>query len=183
VAIESQTEKQQRILLAQEVAEFLYTEADILDEWKYFDWLELLTADIRYWMPLARNYKFGEQEREYTKELNELAWFDESLTTLQLRVNQLMTGIHWAEEPLSRITHMITNVRIIDVKPSLSDPHEVTSRCRFFVYRNRLQDETDFMIGKREDTLRKVDGEWKLARRAIFLDQNVLLSKNLTFLF
>ena len=177
--IENQTETQQRLQLAQEAAEFLYAEADILDQWKYFDWLELLTDDIRYWMPLARNYKFGEQEREYTKELEELAWFDENMTTLNLRVSQLMTGIHWAEEPLSRITHMVTNVRVIDAKPSVSDAKEITTRCRFFVYRNRLQDETDFMIGKREDTLRKVDGQWKLSRRAVFLDQNVLLSKNL----
>jgi 3-phenylpropionate/cinnamic acid dioxygenase small subunit len=51
------------------------------------------------------------------------------------------------------------------------------------VYRNRLQDETDFFVGKREDVLRKVDGAWKIARRQILLDQNVLLAKNLTVFF
>lgn len=180
--IENQTETQQRLQLAQEAAEFLYAEADILDQWKYFDWLELLADDIRYWMPLARNYKFGEQEREYTRELQDLAWFDENKTTLELRVNQLMTGIHWAEEPLSRMSHLVTNVRIVEASPSIREAEQVTAKCRFLVYRNRLQDEADFMVGKREDTLRKVDGEWKLARRAIFLDQNVLLTKNLTFI-
>ena len=38
-------------------------------------------------------------------------------------------------------------------------------------------------IRKREETLRKVDGQWKIAQRKIVLDQNVLLAKNLTFFF
>ncbi|HXG36740.1 MAG TPA: aromatic-ring-hydroxylating dioxygenase subunit beta, partial [Dehalococcoidia bacterium] len=121
--------------------------------------------------------------REYTRELHDLAWFDEGKTTLTLRVQQLMTGIHWAEEPLSRMSHLVTNVRLIKAVPSVREPEEVTVRCRFIVYRNRLQDETDLFVGKREDVLHKVDGEWKIASRKIYLDQNVLLSKNLTFLF
>jgi 3-phenylpropionate/cinnamic acid dioxygenase small subunit len=51
------------------------------------------------------------------------------------------------------------------------------------IYRNRLQDETDVLVGKREDILRKENGQWKIARRNIFLDQNVLLAKSLTFFF
>ena len=34
-----------------------------------------------------------------------------------------------------------------------------------------------------EDTLRRVDGRWKIARREIYLDQSVLLHKNLTSFF
>ena len=34
-----------------------------------------------------------------------------------------------------------------------------------------------------EDVLRKVEGQWKIARRQILLDQNVLLAKNLTVFF
>ena len=40
---------------------------------------------------------------------------------------------------------------------------------------------SDLLVGKREDTLRRVDGSWKIARRMVVLDQNVLLAKNLTF--
>ena len=39
------------------------------------------------------------------------------------------------------------------------------------------------IVGKREDLLRRADGGWLIARRKILLDQNVLLSKNLTFFF
>jgi hypothetical protein len=38
-------------------------------------------------------------------------------------------------------------------------------------------------VGRREDALRRVDGEWRIAQRQVFLDQNVLLAKNLTFFF
>jgi hypothetical protein len=38
-------------------------------------------------------------------------------------------------------------------------------------------------VGKREDVLRRVNAQWKIAQRKIILDQNVLLAKNLTFFF
>jgi 3-phenylpropionate/cinnamic acid dioxygenase small subunit len=173
----------EELLLQRELENFLYAEAELLDSWRYDDWLDLLCDDVRYWMPLRRNYKFGEQWRENTRELQELAYFDDNKTTLALRVKQLLTGIHWAEEPLSRISHMLSNIRILEASPSMGDAAEVRLGCRFLVYRNHLQDETDILVGKREDVLRREGGQWKLARRSIFLDQNVLLSKNLTFLF
>jgi len=46
-----------------------------------------------------------------------------------------------------------------------------------------VETETDFLVGKREDLLRRVDGHWRIARRKIILDQSVLLAKNLTFFF
>lgn len=51
------------------------------------------------------------------------------------------------------------------------------------LYRNRNEDEQDFFVGKRNDHLRRVDGAWRIARREIFLDQNVLLAKNLPAFF
>jgi 3-phenylpropionate/cinnamic acid dioxygenase small subunit len=171
------------LLLKEEVKEFLYAEAEMLDERNFEEWLDLLTDDIRYWMPMRRNVKSNEMEREFTREGQDINWFDEGKETLDRRVRQIRTGVHWAEEPLSRIRHFITNVQLLNATPSASDPTEVSVRCRFLVYRNRVQTETDFLIGKREDTLRKVNGNWKIAERKITLDQNVLLAKNLTFFF
>jgi 3-phenylpropionate/cinnamic acid dioxygenase small subunit len=98
-------------------------------------------------------------------------------------VNQILTGVHWAEEPLSRICHIVSNVQVLDAQPSISEPEEVSVKCRFIIYRNRVETETDFLVGKREELLRKNGGGWKIARRKIVLDQNVLLAKNLTFFF
>jgi len=172
-----------RLLLSQEIAEFLYAEAELLDERRYDDWLTLLADDIRYWMPMRRNVKFGDTAREFTREGADISWFDEGRETLTRRVRQIQTGIHWAEEPQSRIAHLVTNVQLLEATPSVADAREVTAKCRFLIYRNRVETETDLLVGKREDTLRRADTSWLIARRKIILDQNVLLTKNLTFFF
>ena len=171
------------LFLKDEIEQFLYQEAELLDERQFEDWLDLLTEDIRYWMPMRRNVKFGELDREFTREGQDINWFDEGKDTLVRRVNQILTGVHWAEEPLSRICHSVSNVQVLKATPSVSQATEVNVKCRFMIYRNRVQTETDFLVGKREEVLRSVDGQWKIAQRKIILDQNVLLAKNLTFFF
>ncbi len=175
----------ERLALLREVEEFLFFEADLLDQWRYREWLELTTEDIRYWMPIRRNVKYGNWERERSAELSELAWFDENRRTLEMRVEQIVTGEHWAVEPLSRVSHLITNIRIAG-REAGEQGEELTVRSRFLVYRNHLDDEETCLIGKREDVLRRAggdaDGELRLARRSAFVDQSVLLAKNLTFL-
>jgi 3-phenylpropionate/cinnamic acid dioxygenase small subunit len=161
-----------------EIEDFFYHEADLLDERRFEEWLDLLTDDVRYFMPIRRNVPFGQQERENTVPRTQMCWFDEGKPTLIQRVQQIGTGSHWCEEPLSRVTHMISNVRLLEVGDT-----EVRSQCRFLVYRNRLEDEESFLIGRRLDTLRRADATWKIARREIILDQNVLLAKNLTTFF
>lgn len=42
-------------LLRLEVEDFLWHEADILDDFRYEEWLDLLTDDVSYWMPIRRN--------------------------------------------------------------------------------------------------------------------------------
>ena len=132
---------------------------------------------------MRRNVKFGELDREFTREGYDINWFDEGKSTLERRVNQILTGVHWAEEPLSRICHMVSNVQLLGADPSVDDPKEVSVKCRFLIYRNRVETETDFLIGKREDLLRRSNDGWQIAQRKVILDQNVLLAKNLTFFF
>ena len=171
------------LLLTQEITNFLYTEAELLDERRHDEWLALLADDIRYWMPMRRNVKYGDTTREFTREAEDINWFDEGKETLVRRVRQIQTGIHWAEEPQSRITHMISNVQLLHVAPDAATAREITAKSRFLIYRNRVETETDILVGKREDTLRRSDDGWLIARRKIILDQNVLMTKNLTFFF
>lgn len=170
-----------RLLLGQEIADFLYREAELLDERRYQEWLDLLADDLRYWMPMRRNVKFGEDEREFTRADHDINWFDEGKDTLARRVKQIETGIHWAEEPRSRLSHLVSNVQVQSAEPSFAAPQEVSVKCRFLIYRNRVETETDILVGKREDSLRRHEAGWLVTRRKIILDQNVLLSKNLTF--
>lgn len=162
-----------------EVSNFLHHEANLLDERRFQEWLDLLTEDVHYFMPLSRNVKHGEHaEKEHTKAGRDVNWFDEGKWTLTKRLEQIQTGVHWAEEPLSRSAHLLTNILVQEVKGD-----EVAVSSKFLMYRNRDDRESDILVGSRRDTLRLVDGKLKLARRAIYLAQNVLLAKNLTVLF
>jgi 3-phenylpropionate/cinnamic acid dioxygenase small subunit len=166
-----------RYLLLAEVSEFLYREADLLDERRYTEWLDLLADDYTYSVPLRLNVPYADADaKSATRAGQEMCWFDEPKDTVELRVMQLMTGLHWAEEPVSRVSHLITNIRIEEV-----DGDEVKLSSRFLVYRNRVADETDFLVGRRSDTLRRDPaGGWKVVRRHLLLDQTVLLAKNLS---
>jgi 3-phenylpropionate/cinnamic acid dioxygenase small subunit len=166
----------QRLLLLAEVSDFLYREADLLDERRYEEWLDLLADDYQYTVPLRMNVMYDDvAEREDTRAGAEICWFDEGKETAELRVAQLATGRHWAEEPVSRVSHLVTNVRL-----ESAELPEVDVSCRFVVYRNRVADETDFLVGRRKDRLRKTDGGWRVVRRKLLLDQSVLLAKNLS---
>jgi 3-phenylpropionate/cinnamic acid dioxygenase small subunit len=172
-----------RLLLKEEIEAFLYREAELLDERRFAEWLDLFTEDAHYFMPMRRNVPHDEPEREFTRAGTDVSWFDEGKDTLARRVQQILTGIHWAEEPLSRTCHLVANVQVLAAVPPGPAPAEVTVKSRFLVYRNRVETETDFLVGKREDLLRRAGDGWKIARRRIVLDQNVLLAKNLTVFF
>lgn len=170
--------------LKADVEDFYYHEADLLDERRFRDWLDLLAEDVTYFMPIRRNVKFGQHAaRENTRQGEGISWFDEDKWTLTKRVDQILTGVHYAEEPLSRITHMVSNIQIKAAQPHLEDPREIDVASRFLVYQNRVEYETYTFIGRRHDTLRLTDGHWKIAKREILLEQNILLAKNLTTFF
>jgi 3-phenylpropionate/cinnamic acid dioxygenase small subunit len=165
-----------RLLLVAEVTDFLYREADLLDERRYEEWLCLLADDYQYSAPLRMNVRHDDiAEREQTRAGEEICWFDEDKGTTELRVRQLATGRHWAEEPVSRVSHLVTNVRL-----ESSEPPEVEVSCRFVVYRNRVADESDFLVGRRKDRLRLTGDGWQVCRRRLLLDQSVLLAKNMS---
>ncbi len=165
--------------LLREVEDLYFGEADLLDERHYDRWLDLFTEDTIYWMPMRKNVPWEERERDITSE-DDISWMQDDKETLTKRVKQLLTGIHWAEEPLSRVSHLITNIRLADAVTELAEGQSMRVKCRFFVYRNRLETETDLLVGRREDVLRRVGCKLKVARRKIILEQSVLMAKNLT---
>jgi len=59
----------------------------------------------------------------------------------------------------------------------------VQAKTAFLVYRSHLETDQQLFAGSREDVLRSVGGAWKVARRTILLDANVLLDKNLSTFF
>ena len=172
--------------LIREVEQFLYREVRLLDERRFHEWLELLTDDIRYWMGnRANRYPKSSKaiaildparydEGDLAKE-DELAILDEDKSTLNARVARLDTGMAWAEDPPSRTRHLIGNLEATPLPGG-----EAEARTAFLVYRSHLETDHQLLSGYREDVLRRTKDGWKVARRTIVLDANVLLDKNLS---
>ena len=170
--------------LRREIEEFYYDEAECIDSRRFTEWLDMLHDDLRYFMPMRHNVKFGHHAaRENTREDAGISWFNEDKWTVTKRVEQILTGVHYAEEPLSRTTHIITNVQVTEALPDAASAQEIRTACRFHTYLNRVEYETYHFVGKRYDTLLRVGGAWKVRHREIILDQSVLQAKNLSTFF
>ena len=161
--------------LRSEIEEFLFLEAELLDDRRLDEWLELWTEDCHYWMPIRSTRVRGDEQDELTKEW-ENSYFDDDKQVMRQRVAKVETRFSWSEEPPSRTRHLLSNIRI----RGGSNPDELVVVCNFIVYRTRLSIDEDKWVGERHDTLRRVDGSWKIAARKVLLDEAVLKSKNLS---
>ena len=157
-----------------ELMQFYIREAWLLDERKFQEWLGLFTEDVLYFMPRRKNVPRRESHREVTA-LGDLALIEDDKRYLEMRVARLETGMAWAEDPPSRTRHLVGNL----VAEPL-DGGDVHAKTAFLVYRSHLETDQQLLAGSREDVLRRVDGAWKVAKRTIVLDANVLLDKNLS---
>lgn len=146
-------------------------EARYLDQEDYERWFGLLTEDLHYWMP-TRETRFRRDETP--PDPQRMNFYKETLESLRMRASRLDTGTAWSENPRTRYRHLITNVEVFP-----ASGNEIRALSNFIVYRHRLEREEAWLVGQREDLLRTIDGELRIARRTILLDQSVLLSKNL----
>src|SRR6266704_858252 len=112
-----------RAEVLREVEQFLYREARLLDERRFHAWLELLTDDVRYWMP-GRSTRYPKvskalvifdpdryREEALTRE-DAVAILDETKETLSQRLARLETSMAWAEAPPSRRRHLLSNIEV-----------------------------------------------------------------------
>lgn len=161
-----------------EIERFYRYEAALVDERKFEQWLDFLAEDLHYWIPIRQNRQGDQMDAEFTKP-GESAYIEDDKATMQIRVAKLDTGYAWAEEPPSRTRHLITNVQA-----TRTDDGEFHVTSNFAIYRNKNESEVDWWVGLREDVLRPDETtRFKIVKRAVFLDQTIITSKNLSTFF
>jgi len=168
-----------------DVEQFYYTEAELLDDGRFTDWLDLLEEDLDYWMPTRTN-RLRRQQALSVASRGEAAYYDETKQSLAWRVRRFDSGMAWAEDPPSRTRHLVTNVAAHHVDPAQHPgftEDDLLVRSAFLVYRNRLEREENLFAGRRTDILRRRPEGLRVARREILLDQNILQSKNISTFF
>ncbi len=155
-----------------QVVEFLYHEAELLDDGRFADWLTLMTDDVIYWMPVRLNREKSDKPT-YS---DTMGYFSEDRETLRLRVERLKTDFAWAEDPPSRTRRFVSNVRV----SAAEREGEVAVRSYLLVYRNRGDvADADLISAERHDLLVRASDGWRLKKRTIMVDQATLGTKNL----
>jgi 3-phenylpropionate/cinnamic acid dioxygenase small subunit len=151
---------------------FLVEEAAILDAREWSRWLDLLTDDVRYVMPVRVTTVIdaGYDARA------DMAHFDEDRYALTKRVDRLVTEHAWTEDPPSRTRHLVTNVRTFEAPGT----DEVHVQSTVLLFRSRGDDrEPEYVCASRRDVLRTVGDRHLLAAREITVDESVLRTQNL----
>jgi 3-phenylpropionate/cinnamic acid dioxygenase small subunit len=158
-----------------DVLRFLYHEAELLDTGRFDEWLDLLTEDVTYRMPVT----VTRERSDLPIYATDMEIMSESIHSLRFRIERLKTEFAWAEDPPSRTRHMITNVT---VHPRGSEG-EVVAKSYFSVFWSRgIEAKGDFFVGHREDRLVRPAGAWRLAARDLYLDTATLSANSVTIL-
>jgi ethylbenzene dioxygenase beta subunit len=159
------------------IERFLRMEARLLDQERHRDWYALLADDLFYWMPLRENRRRRTKGREISPD--NMAFFDERKSDIDIRLQRLETGMAWIEDPPTRHVYAISNVEAFETP--VAGEYEVHSV--FTLYRNRSERDESTIMGRRRDVLRRHGEQYQIARRLVLLQQSVLLSKNLSVFF
>lgn len=151
---------------------WMVDEAYLLDDQDYEGWLETITDDVHYFMPVRVTTALG---AGYSNSPGMAHW-DENRYSLERRVARFQTEHAWTEDPPSRLRHFVTNVRTFRT----DRPDEIAVDSAVLLFRSRGDvNEPSIISAGRDDLLRLVDGRWMLARRHIAVDESVLRTQNL----
>jgi 3-phenylpropionate/cinnamic acid dioxygenase small subunit len=151
--------------------QFLIYEAELLDEGRLAEWLELVADDIDYRVPtrVARAVGTGPEFSTASYHLFE------NRATLEARVARFASGYAVVENPPSRTRRIIGNVRV--EAAGAGDEHAV--RSNLLLVRVKGNGAAQLLSAERHDVLRTAERRLQLARRTVLLDHTVLPTEHL----
>lgn len=139
-----------------DLVQFVYREARLLDEHRFEDWLDLFTADGRYWMPL----EWGQTDRKLTASL-----LDEDLLLLRVRVERLKGNRTFSQKPKSRCHHVL-QMPAVDTRDTAGNVYETYTP---FHYVETRLDEQQLYAGWAKHTLTVEGGKLKIRLKRVDL--------------
>ena len=149
------------LVTRQEVEDFLYNEAALLDEWKLKEWEALLTDDATYYVPPN-----DQLEGDHRNTLFLVADDRERIRQRIIRIND--PNCH-AEYPKSRTRRIISNVRILGVDGDL-----VTVAANFVCYRYRRYERIREYVGAYRHILKRSGESFRIKERRVLIDAHEL---------
>jgi p-cumate 2,3-dioxygenase beta subunit len=145
----------------QQIEDFLYAEAALLDSWALDEWLQLFDEDAKYEVP-SNNALDGDPARD-------LMLIDDNYTRLTARVERLNSRRAHREYPHSRTNHQVFNVRVDE------SAEDISVTASFTVWRFRAG-RTGCYVGRYRYRLRSIDDSFRIASKRVELDMTDLRS-------
>ncbi|WP_067726815.1 aromatic-ring-hydroxylating dioxygenase subunit beta [Oceanobacillus damuensis] len=139
----------------QDVVDFLYKEAKLLDEWKLTEWAELFTDDGTYIVP-----PIGEPE---ASPVNSLFYIHDSRTRLQDRAERLLKKEAHVEYPHSTTIRNYHNI-IVDKL----DQEVIEAECNFTTYRTK-REVLDSFVGRQQFEIVQQNGQLAIKSKKVIL--------------
>ena len=146
--------------LREQVEDFLFKEAALLDDWRLDDWVDLFTDDGRYVVPTT-DLPDGDPQRD-------LVFIDDDINRLRARAVRLNSRHAHREYPWSRTRRFISNVRVEETGDG-----ELAVSSNVLVYRFRAGEGAPY-VGSVHYILRRDDGAFRIAYRRAVLDLEAL---------
>jgi p-cumate 2,3-dioxygenase beta subunit len=144
-----------------EVEDFLFMEADLLDNWQLAEWEALLTDDAGYYIP--PNDELDGDHR------NTLFIVADDRERIHQRIIRVMDPNCHAEFPKSRLSRVIGNVRILGV-----DGDYITVGAKFVCHRYRRYERMGEYVGHTRHILKREGASFKIKERRVFLKSHEL---------
>jgi p-cumate 2,3-dioxygenase beta subunit len=145
----------------QQVEDFLYAEAALLDAWQLDEWLMQFDEDAKYEVP-CNDAPDGDPAHD-------LMLIDDNHTRLAARVARLNSRRAHREYPHSRTNHQVFNVRVD------GSADEIAVTASFTVWRFR-GGRSSCYVGRYRYRLRRGDGGFRVALKRVELDMTDLRS-------
>jgi 3-phenylpropionate/cinnamic acid dioxygenase small subunit len=151
----------------QQVEQFLYHEAQLMDEHRFDEWLALWSEAALYWVP---------SNRDELDPKREVSLVYDDWVRLQLRISRLKSGFAHAQEPKSRLRRLISNIVVEEAERG-----EIVAYSNFLLAELR-RGKQDLFVGRTIHRLRPHNGSFKLVSKKVLLVNNDEPIDNLTFL-
>lgn len=151
------------------VEEFLFAEADLIDDGDFDAWLELFTDDGVYWIP-------GSGSQDPARFVS-IVYDDKP--KLVARIERLKSDLCWAQEPRSSVRHVIGNVRVDHA--ASGDDEVVVVRSNAIVVETRRQRQT-VLTARNEHRLVPAGDTFRILAKKVDLLEADFFIGNLTFL-
>ena len=150
-----------------QVEQFLFHEAQLMDEHRFDEWLALWDDDVLYWVPTGRDDVNPDRE---------ISLIYDDRIRLELRIARLKSGFAHAQEPRSRMRRLLSNIVIEEAGQS-----EIVAASNFMLIELR-RGKQDVFAGRSIHRLRLCDGGFKIVSKKVLLVNNDEPIDNLTFL-